>query len=108
MQFIQMLVLAAYLGTPFFIVYCWIRFAKMSPGKVGWPMSLALGLWLLQAAVLLYAISRCVSGHCTLTPLEEYGPIVLVVCAYLAIGWLLWSRWRRSGIVENDASLRDT
>jgi len=107
MEFIQLLVLAAYFGTPLFIVYCWIRFSRSGPGKVAWPMPVALGLWLLQAAVLLYAISRCVSGHCTLTPLEEYGPIVLLGCAYLTIVWLLWFTWRRSNIIGNGAPLRD-
>jgi hypothetical protein len=59
-------------------------------------MPVALGLWLLQAAVLLYFIAICISGHCTLTPLQEYGPVVLLVCAHIAIAWLLWHAWRQN------------
>jgi hypothetical protein len=96
MEFIQILVLGVYFGTPFFIIYRWIRLAVSGPGKLVWPMLIALGLWLLQAAVLIYSILMCVSGHCTLTPLQEYGPAVLLVCAYLGIGWMLWLAWRQS------------
>jgi hypothetical protein len=102
MEFIQILFLVVYLGTPFFIVYWWIRLAKLSPRKVGWPMSAALGLWLLQASVLLYFISICISGHCTLTAVEENGPVVLFAFAYVGIGGLLWFAWRQSTNVEND------
>jgi hypothetical protein len=95
MEFIQILFFAAYFGTPLFIVYSWIRLARLRPRKAVWPMPVALGLWLLQSGVLLYFIAICISGHCTLTPLEEYGPVVLLVCAYIAIAWLLWRAWRQ-------------
>jgi hypothetical protein len=93
-EFIQILVLVAYFGTPLFIVYSWVRLAKSPRRAVAWPMSTALGLWLLQAGVLLYFIAICLSGHCTLTPVEEIAPLVLLGVAYLGIAWLLWSAWR--------------
>jgi hypothetical protein len=102
MEFIQILFLVVYLGTPFFIVYWWIRLARLSPRKAGWPLSAALGLWLLQAGVLLYFISICISGHCTLTPVEENGPVVLLVFAYFGIGGLLWFAWKQSTPVGHD------
>lgn len=94
MEFIGILVLVAYLGTPLFIVYAWLRLAKSHAREVAWPMATALGLWLLQAGVLLYFIAICLSGHCTLTPIEEVAPLVLLGVAYLGIAWLLWSAWR--------------
>ncbi len=99
---IQILVLAVYFGTPLLIVYWWIRLARLKPRKAMWLMPVALGLWLLQASVLLYFISICISGHCTLTKMEEYGPAVLLVCAYAGIGWLLWFAWRQSAHVGED------
>lgn len=95
MEFFRILFLVAYFGTPLFIVYSWIRLARLRTRKAVWPMPLALGLWLLQAGVLLYFIAICISGHCTLTPLEENGPVVLLVCVYAAIGWLFWLAWWR-------------
>lgn len=99
---IQILVLVVYFGTPFLIVYSWIRLARSNPRMVIWSMSIALGLWLLQAGVLLYFISICISGHCTLTAVEEYGPAVLLVCAYIGIGGLLWFAWRQGTHVDHD------
>jgi hypothetical protein len=96
LEFIRILVLVAYLATPVFIVYAWVRLAKSHPRQVAWPMATALGLWLLQAAVLLYFIAICMSGHCTLTPVEEIAPPVLLGVAYLAIAYLLWFAWRQS------------
>jgi hypothetical protein len=95
-EFIRLLALAVYFGTPVFIIYAWVRLAKSRSSEVAWPMATALGLWLLQAAVLLYFIAICLSGHCTLTPLEEIAPLVLLGIAYLAIAWLLWFAWRQS------------
>jgi hypothetical protein len=46
--------------------------------------------------VLLYFIAICMSGHCTLTPVEEIAPPVLLGVAYLAIAYLLWFAWRQS------------
>jgi len=89
-------VLVAYLGTPLFIVYAWLRLARSHPREVAWPMATALGLWLLQAGVLLYFIAICLSGHCTLTPVEEIAPLVLLGVAYVGIAWLLWLAWRQS------------
>ena len=65
-------------------------------------MPAALGLWLLQASVLGYFIGICITGHCTLTPLQENGPLVLVVCAYLGIGGLLWFAWWQHAQVRKD------
>jgi hypothetical protein len=95
-EFIQITALAVYFGTPLFIVYAWVRLAKSHPREVAWPMASALGLWLFQAGVLLYFIVICISGHCTLTPLEENAPPVLLGVAYLGIAGLLWFAWRQS------------
>lgn len=103
MEFMQILFLAVYLGTPILIVYSWFRLARSSRRKAVWPMPVALGLWLLQASVLLYFLAICISGHCTLTKAEKYGPVVLLVCAFLGIGGLLWFAWRQIIDVENDA-----
>ena len=95
MGFVQILFLVVYFGTPLFLVYWWIRLLRSSPRKAVWPMPVALGLWLLQAIVLGYFIAICITGHCTLTPLEENGPLVLFACAYVGIGGLLWFAWRQ-------------
>jgi heme/copper-type cytochrome/quinol oxidase subunit 1 len=94
-EFIQIIALVVYFGTPLFIVYAWVRLAKSHSREVAWPMATALGLWLLQAGVLLYFIAICISGHCTLTPVEENAPAVLLGVAYLGIAWLLWFAWRQ-------------
>ena len=96
MEFLRLLVLVVYLGTPLLIIWCWWRFAAAGRGKPHWSMAAALGLWLLQAGVLLYFIAICMSGHCTLTPLQEHGPVVLLVGAYIGIGGLLWIAWRKN------------
>lgn len=88
MQVISYIVLAVYAATPLFLAYRWVRLA--GAGLPLWPMPAAIGLWLLQAAVLAYAILGCISGHCNPTALEQAGPVVLLVVAYLGIGWLLW------------------
>lgn len=90
MAFFQVLFLAVYFGTPAFIIYRWIRVALSSHKPVVWSMAIALGLWLLQATVLILAIFKCISGHCQVTPLEEYGTYGLMLCAYLGIGCVLW------------------
>lgn len=90
MEFVQILFLAVYFGTPVFIVYCWIRLKKRNPRRVAGLMLAALGLWLLQAGVLLYFLLICISGHCRLTKVEELGPLMLMGLAYAGIGALLW------------------
>lgn len=90
MEFLRILFAVVYVGTPLFIVYRAVSLSRSAGGKSWWPMLVAMGLWLLQAAVLIYFVGVCISGHCTLTPLEEYGPVALMVGAYIGIGWLLW------------------
>ena len=94
MEFVQIPALLVYFGTPVFIVWWWTRPAVSGGLRPLWPVLAALGLWLLQAGVLLYSIAICLSGHCRPTPLEEQGPVVLLLIAYLAIGWLLWVMWK--------------
>jgi hypothetical protein len=95
MEFIQILFVVVYLGTPVLIVRWWLRLSESAPPRPTWPMSVALGLWLLQAAVGVYAMSRCIGGHCNLTPMEENAPVALVAGSYLGIGGLLWHAWRQ-------------
>lgn len=90
MEFVQILLLAVYCGTPVFVVYWWIRLAKRNLRRVAGLMSAALGLWLLQAGVLLYFLLIGISGHCRLTKVEELGPLILMGLAYAGIGALLW------------------
>lgn len=95
-SFFQLLFLAAYFGTPLFILWWWVSLARSSRGKPMWLALGALGLWLLQVAVWLAVIIPCLSGHCRPTALQEYGPIVLTICAYAAIGAILWLAWKSS------------
>lgn len=94
MTFFAILFWAAYLGTPLLIVVCWLRLPKSSARRPWWPLPTALGLWALQFMVWLVMVASCVSGHCRLTALQEYGPYALTVLVYAAIGWLLWFAWR--------------
>ena len=94
MAFLQLLFAVAYLGTPVALIGVWIGLARS--GRRVWPAPAAIGMWLLQAAVLAYFIGGCLSGHCTLTPLEEHGPVVLMVAAYLGIAALLWYAYTRT------------
>jgi len=90
MEFLQILFAVLYLGTPLFIVYRAVKLTRRAGGKSWQAMLVAMGLWLLQAAVLIYFVGSCISGHCMLTPIEEYGPLVLMAGAYIGIGWILW------------------
>jgi hypothetical protein len=86
---IRPLVLAAYLGTPLFLIFRWIRVAKAQPPRRVWPVPAALGMWLAQAALLAYVILMCVSGHCT-PPVAEPVLLAVMALAYAGIGWMLW------------------
>ena len=97
MAFFQGLFLISYFGIPVFILYRWIRIALSTHKSIVWSMAVALGLWLLQAAALIYSIAICLSGHCRVAPIQEYGVYALVVCAFIGIGALLWLSWRRHG-----------
>jgi hypothetical protein len=59
-------------------------------------MLAALALWLLQAAVLVYSIGVCLSGHCRVSATQEYLVYALVLAAFIGIGILLWLSARRS------------
>ena len=43
MEFLQLLFIAVYLGTPLLIVYTWFRLAALRPRRAFWPMPVALG-----------------------------------------------------------------
>jgi hypothetical protein len=85
-------VLAVYFGTPLLIIYFWVRFGRPAM----WPMLSALGLWLLQAAVVIYSIMLCISGHCRVSAVQDYLVGALVLGAFIGIGILLWLSARRS------------
>jgi hypothetical protein len=97
MEFLRWPVIAIYLGTPLLLVYWWVRLATLRAGRRLWPMPVALGLWLAQAGVLFYFIAIGMSGHFRPTPLEEHGPAVLLIAAYIGIGWMLWLSRNRIG-----------
>jgi hypothetical protein len=97
MELLRWPVIAIYLGTPVFLVYWWARLATLRAGRRLWPMPVALGLWLAQAGVLFYFIAIGMSGHFRPTPLEEHGPVVLLIAAYVGIGWMLWLGRNRIG-----------
>lgn len=70
-----------FFGTPIALAAWGVARRFSSPRKSSWQAWAAVAFWLAQAVPIVYTALPCIGGHCQLSALKEYGPLVLMAFA---------------------------
>ncbi|HSW11660.1 MAG TPA: hypothetical protein VLI06_02400 [Solimonas sp.] len=87
------LIAIVYWTTPLALL-CWVLFASTVSDRA--KAGAGLALWTIQAIHLFYSIAPLLSGHGSLPSQTHVTTGLMTGGAYLAIGYLAFSAWRRS------------